>query len=248
MADLEVDKVEKEFPSRAEPLKVLRGVSLRLSAGENLAVVGPSGSGKSTLLHIIGALDSPTAGTVSLNGQNPFSLPEQQLARWRNDNIGFIFQDHHLLPQLSVVENVLLPAVAHGAVSGADRDRAEELVDAVGLSSRRDHRPAELSGGERQRVLVARALAVDAPILLLDEPTSALDAESEAQIRLGLDRLARGRTTLVIAHRLATVLDSDLILVMDRGRIVERGSHAELMALEGLYSELYALQFAGAAG
>ncbi|MCA9176752.1 MAG: ABC transporter ATP-binding protein [Planctomycetales bacterium] len=200
MADLEVDKVEKEFPSRAEPLKVLRGVSLRLSAGENLAVVGPSGSGKSTLLHIIGALDSPTAGTVSLNGQNPFSLPEQQLARWRNDNIGFIFQDHHLLPQLSVVENVLLPAVAHGAVSGADRDRAEELVDAVGLGSRRDHRPAELSGGERQRAAVARALLRKPPLVLADEPTGSLDEENAAAVARLLLKLQADGMLIVVTH------------------------------------------------
>ena len=141
-----------------EPLQVLRDVSLELSAGQNLAIVGPSGSGKSTLLYAIGTLDPPTQGTVTLGGQNPYVLAEAALARFRNQHIGFIFQDHHLLPQLSVLENVLIPTLAEGAPTAAQQQRARELLQRVGLQDRLDHRPAELSGGERGRVAVARAL------------------------------------------------------------------------------------------
>ena len=202
MAKLLVKDLHKEFPGFAEPLKVLRGVSLELSGGDQLAVVGPSGSGKSTLLHIIGALDEPTSGTVQLDGQNPFSLPESELARWRNDNIGFIFQEHHLLPQLTVAENVLLPAVAHGAVSDADRARATELIDQVGLGQRKDHRPAELSGGERQRAAVARSLLRNPALVLADEPTGSLDEENAAAVAKLLMKLQHDRILIVVTHSL----------------------------------------------
>src|SRR6478735_210558 len=157
MPDLVIDHVSKSFPTRAEPLVVLREVSLALSAGENAAILGPSGSGKSTLLHILGALDGPTSGTVTLRGQNPFELDEPGLAKFRNHNLGFIFQDHHLLPQLTVLENVLIPA-------------------------RAEHRPAELSGGERQRAGVARALLLKPLLLLADEPTGNLDRTNATAI------------------------------------------------------------------
>src|SRR5687768_15805474 len=148
---LTVEHLAKEYPTRAGPLRVLRDVNLRLERGEALAVMGPSGSGKSTLLHILGTLDRPTAGGVRLEGQDPFALPEPRLADFRNRHVGFVFQDHHLLPQCSVLENVLIPTL----VAAADREqvkaRARQLLDRVGLADRLDHRPAELSGGERQR-------------------------------------------------------------------------------------------------
>lgn len=200
MADLEVVNVTKEFPGSVEPLQVLRGVSLELSQGDNLAVVGPSGSGKSTLLHIMGALDRPTSGEVRLNGEKPFELPERQLAAWRNDNIGFIFQEHHLLPQLSVIENVLLPAVAHGAVTKEQQDRAAALVERVGLEDRQDHRPAELSGGERQRAAVARALMRSPALVLADEPTGSLDEENAATIAQLLLELQAKSMLVVVTH------------------------------------------------
>ena len=158
MPDLIVDRVSKEFPTRGEPLIVLRDVSLQLAAGQNAAILGPSGSGKSTLLHIIGTLDAPTSGSVRLKGDDPFALGERDLARFRNHHIGFVFQDHHLLPQLTVLENVLVPALAEGTPSREIADRARDLLGRVGLGERLDHRPAELSGGEKQRAGVARAL------------------------------------------------------------------------------------------
>ena len=158
MTELSVSDVTRVFPTRSEPLVVLRGCSLELEAGQNVAIVGPSGSGKSTLLYIVGTLDRPTAGSVRLAGQDPFTFDEPRLAAFRNERIGFVFQDHHLLPQCSVMENVLLPALATGSVTPELVERARDLVARVGLAARRDHRPAELSGGERQRAAVARAL------------------------------------------------------------------------------------------
>ena len=182
MADLVVDKIRKEFPTPVEPLVVLREASFSLNAGENAAILGPSGSGKSTLLHIIGTLDQPTAGSIQLDGSDPFTLDEVGLARFRNQRIGFIFQDHHLLPQLSVLENALIPALAVGSPDAKTVDRARELLDRVGLGSRLTHRPAELSGGERQRVGVARALLNQPMLLLADEPTGNLDRTNAQMI------------------------------------------------------------------
>ncbi|MEM8681469.1 MAG: ABC transporter ATP-binding protein, partial [Planctomycetota bacterium] len=172
---LVVDSVCKEFPTRSEPLRVLRDVSFQLAAGERVAIVGPSGSGKSTLLYILGALDTPTSGTVTLHGDDPFGMTTAELAAFRNRTLGFIFQDHHLLPQLSVLDNVRLAALANGTVSSVQTQRAHELIDRVGLSDREDHLPTELSGGERQRVAIARALLMRPKLLLADEPTGNLD-------------------------------------------------------------------------
>ena len=149
MSQLTVKELVREFPTRTDPLRILDGVSLELASGENMAILGPSGSGKSTLLHIIGTLDRPTSGSVRLGNDDPFRLAEAELAHFRNERIGLIFQDHHLLPQCSVLENVLIPTIAHGATTSAQIERARGLLDRVGLSQRLDHRPAELSGGER---------------------------------------------------------------------------------------------------
>ena len=135
MTKLSVQNLTKSFPTATEPLKVLRGVSLELSGGESLAIVGPSGSGKSTLLQILGTLDRPDEGVVTVDGENPFDLDDVQIAKWRNQRVGFIFQDHHLLPQLSVIENVLVPTLAAGKATDAQVSRATELLDAVGLAS-----------------------------------------------------------------------------------------------------------------
>jgi lipoprotein-releasing system ATP-binding protein len=216
---LSAQHLRKEFPTRGEPLVVLSDASLQLSAGENLAILGPSGSGKSTLLHILGTLDRPTSGDVRLDGENPFALDERALARFRNRKIGFIFQDHHLLPQLSVLENVLLPTIAEGAASQDSVDRARDLLDRVGLSNRLEHRPAELSGGERQRVAVARAL-INRPLLLLaDEPTGNLDRNTAMSVgKLLLDLPTQEKTMLVVVtHSL------ELAELFDTRRHIEEG-------------------------
>ena len=195
---LEVQKVSKQYPTAAGPLSVLSNVDLSLKPGDAAAIMGPSGSGKSTLLYILGALEPPTSGTVALDGRNPFGLDPTALAAFRNDQIGFVFQDHCLLPQCTVVENVLIPTLVAKNSDGSVA-RARELVDQVGLAARADHRPAALSGGERQRVAIARALIRAPRLLLCDEPTGNLDrtaAENVASVLLDLHR--RQQTILVI--------------------------------------------------
>ncbi len=178
---LVVNNLGKDYPTRSGPLTVLRGVNLDLQRGNALAVMGPSGSGKSTLLHILGTLDRPTAGSVRLDGQDPFALSERALADFRNRHIGFIFQDHHLLPQCSVLENVLIPTLVSNGSPTEYRAFARQLLERVGLAARLDHRPAELSGGERQRVAVARSLVLKPALLLADEPTGNLDRTRAAR-------------------------------------------------------------------
>lgn len=198
---LEVTHLGHDYPTRGEPLCVLRDVTFQLEAGESLAVMGPSGSGKSTLLHLLGTLDRPTRGAIHLDNQDPFALPEPQLADFRNQNVGFVFQDHHLLPQCSVLENVLIPAlVNHRSQSGDVEQWARQLLERVGLSARLSHRPAELSGGERQRVAVARALVLKPKLLLADEPTGNLDritAQSIAGLLLELHKQEKNILVLV---------------------------------------------------
>jgi lipoprotein-releasing system ATP-binding protein len=221
---LTVTDLTKDYPTRAEPLRVLRGISLELSPGENVAVVGPSGSGKSTLLHIVGTLDAPTSGEVSLNDVNPFGLHERELARFRNENIGFIFQEHHLLPQLSVLENTLIPAIAQHGPGAETVARARDLLERVGLGKRLEHRPAELSGGEKQRVAVARALLNQPALLLADEPTGSLDRTNATAVgKLLMDLQEQENTMLIVvthSMELAELLQRQLEL--DDGRLVER--------------------------
>ena len=211
MAKLIVDQVTKEYPTRAEPLAVLRGVSLDLERGQNLAIVGPSGSGKSTLLSIIGTLEPPTSGRVLLDGQDPSRLDEPALAAFRNRRIGFVFQDHYLLPQCSVLENVLVPTVAGGATRPEAIDRARLLLDRVGLAERLEHRPAELSGGERQRAALARALINRPELLLADEPTGNLDRTTADRVgRLLLELQQQEQMMLIVvthSQRLAAMME-----------------------------------------
>lgn len=198
MSGLVVTNVTKQFPTRSEDLSVLRGVSLAREPGENVAILGPSGSGKSTLLHILGTLDRPTSGTVTLGGEDPFQLNEDQLAGFRNRHVGFVFQDHHLLPQLSVLENVLIPVLAEGRPDEAAVARARDLLARVGLSGRLEHRPGELSGGERQRVGVARALIRQPKLILADEPTGNLDRTNALAVGRLLVDLQREELAILV--------------------------------------------------
>jgi len=198
MAQLVVEHLVKEFVTPAGPLAVLRDVSFTLEQGRSLAVLGPSGSGKSTLLHIVGTLDYPTSGRVLLGDHDPFQLAEPDLAAFRNQNIGFVFQEHHLLPQLSVLENTLIPALALGSPSREQVDRARMLLERVGLTSRLDHRPSQLSGGERQRVAIARALLQQPALVLADEPTGNLDRDTAHAVAHLLLDLQRAEQTILI--------------------------------------------------
>lgn len=202
---LQVQQLSKEYTTRSGPLSVLRDVNFELQRGAALAVMGPSGSGKSTLLHILGTLDRPSAGNVRLAGKDPFALSESDLADFRNRNVGFIFQDHHLLPQCTVLENVLIPTLV---ADGAQEQWARELLHRVGLSQRLDHRPAELSGGERQRVAVARSLIHRPALLLADEPTGNLDrktAKTVAELLLNLHQ--QEQTVLVVVTHSAELAE-----------------------------------------
>src|SRR3990172_6561925 len=199
---LKASHLTKSYPTPRGELRVLSDVSLGLQRGDAACIMGPSGSGKSTLLYLLGALEPPSSGTVTLDGQDPYALGEREQSAFRNRRIGFVFQDHALLPQCSVLENVLTPTlVAPPAEREAarDADRAREILDRVGLSDRLDHRPGELSGGEKQRVALARALIRDPLLLLCDEPTGNLDsASADAVASLLLDLHARNQTILVV--------------------------------------------------
>jgi lipoprotein-releasing system ATP-binding protein len=195
---LEVSGVTKDYITPRGPLPILSGVNLSLKRGDAAAIMGPSGAGKSTLLYILGALEQPTSGTVTLDGRNPFQLTEKEAAAFRNQSIGFIFQDHCLLPQCSVLENVLVPTLV-GSPDAAYPDRARKLLGQVGLADRLDHRPAELSGGEKQRVALARALIRKPLLLLCDEPTGNLDqASAEVVASLLLELHQQQETILVV--------------------------------------------------
>ncbi len=202
---LALDNVHKEYGTGAQTLSILRGISLNLDHGQSAAVVGPSGCGKSTLLNIIGGLDYPSSGTVTIREKVLSELPEKDLALLRNHEIGFVFQLHHLLPQCTVWENVMVPTLPFSGQNTTQvRERAENLLDTVGLLERRDHRPAELSGGERQRVAVVRALINEPSVLLADEPTGSLDPETATSLIELLVRLNRDQnvTLVVVTHAL----------------------------------------------
>lgn len=195
---LTVTDLSKEYPTARGPLRVLSHVSLDLAPGDAAAIMGPSGTGKSSLLYILGGLEPPTSGIVTLDGTNPYQLGERALAAFRNKSVGFVFQDHCLLPQCTVLENVLVPTLV-APDRAHDETRARDLIQRVGLADRIDHRPAALSGGERQRVAIARALVRQPRLLLCDEPTGNLDrsaADNVAQVLLDLH--GAQRTILVI--------------------------------------------------
>jgi len=194
---LKVEHVSKEYPTPRGTLKILSDISLSLQRGDALSIVGPSGSGKSTLLYILGALEPPTSGTVTLDDQDPFSLKPKELAAFRNKQIGFVFQDHCLLPQCSVMENVLTPTLVSQNAHNALAD-ARLLLEQVGLADRFEHRPAELSGGEKQRVAIARALIMKPQLLLCDEPTGNLDRKSGEIVADLLFQLHQNQRTILV--------------------------------------------------
>lgn len=194
---LKVENISKEYPTPAGPLKIVSDVSLELPQGSAVSIMGPSGSGKSTLLYILGALETPTSGTVTLDDQNPFLLDAKKLAAFRNQRIGFVFQDHCLLPQCSVIENVLTPTLV-SSPNGSVTERARDLLTQVGLQERLTHHPSQLSGGEKQRVALARALIMKPRLLLCDEPTGNLDQRSADVVAGMLLDIHRQANTILI--------------------------------------------------
>ena len=220
---LKTENLHKTYRTTAEELEVLKGVNLEIKKGEFVSVIGPSGSGKSTLLHIIGTLDRPTRGKVYLNSVDLYANSDTTLSRIRNNAIGFVFQFHHLLPEFTALENVVLPARIGGRLDSECVKRGKDLLCEVGLEERAEHRPAELSGGERQRVAVARALMNEPEIVLADEPSGNLDRKNSDILRNFMLKLNKEKqvTFLVMTHNedLASTADRKFCLV--DGRVLE---------------------------
>jgi lipoprotein-releasing system ATP-binding protein len=220
-AALELREVRRIFKQAGTELTVLNGVDLVLSAGKVTALVGPSGAGKSTLLHIAGLLERPDDGVVLIGGEDCGSLSEERRTLLRRSHIGFVYQFHHLLPEFSALENVMLPQMIAGVARRSARGKAAELLDRVGLGPRAGHRPARLSGGEQQRVAIVRALANDPEILLADEPTGNLDhATGESVMDTLLDLVRRtGLAALIATHNLDLARRLDRIVALEDGRL-----------------------------
>jgi putative ABC transport system ATP-binding protein len=239
---LELRQVSKVYGSGASELHALSEVDLSVERGELVAVMGPSGSGKSTLLTIAGSLEEPTSGEVLVDGTDLATVSRTDRAKLRRRSIGYVFQDFNLLPGLKAIENVTLPLELDGLSSKNARSAARRAMAELDVADRRDHFPDELSGGERQRVAIARTILKRPPILLFDEATSALDTRTEKSIQESLRTISQGVTTLIIAHRLSTVVDADEIVVLEGGQVAERGRHAELLARGGVYAAMWARQ------
>ncbi len=220
MSELRAEGIEKQFRTAEDTLQILRGVDLAVRSGESIAILGVSGAGKSTLLHILGGLERPSAGRVSWDGQDLYALASAELARFRNEKLGFVFQFHHLLPEFTALENVMMPCLLGGWPRRRASERAAELLDSVGLAPRKEHSPGKLSGGERQRVAIARALVLSPPVILADEPTGNLDPHSAASVEellLSLNREARTALVLVTHNeKLASRLTKKCYLVEGR--------------------------------
>ncbi|EEF60551.1 ABC transporter related-protein [Pedosphaera parvula Ellin514] len=222
---LKLSDVTLRYDSGAGPVEVLKGVSLEVKGGESLAIIGPSGSGKSTLLNVIGTLDRPASGLVALAGEDLSQLNDVQLASVRNNRIGFIFQAHYLLPQCTVLENVLVPTLPGGKSDSREKapERAQRLLKRVGLGDRTHHRPGQLSGGERQRTAVVRALINQPQLLLADEPTGSLDRASAQELATLLLELNReeGVTLIVVTHALDLAHKMGRVLELNDGRLTQ---------------------------
>ncbi len=211
--------IEKNFDS----LKVLKGIDLEINKGEIVSIVGPSGAGKTTLLQIIGTLDRPDAGKILYDGEDIMSYKDNQLAQFRNKNIGFVFQFHQLLPEFSVLENVAMPALIGGVSRSTAFNRAKELIDYLGITERLSHRPAQLSGGERQRAAVARALINSPKVILADEPSGSLDTQNRNELHKLFFNLRRdlGQTFIIVTHDETLAADTDRIIYMRDGLITD---------------------------
>ncbi len=218
---IRTEDLRKSFAIGRDTIDVLCSINLTVARGEIVGLVGASGAGKSTLLHLLGGLDRPTAGTITVDGVPVDRLREAELEPFRNRTIGFVFQFHHLLPEFTALENVMMPGLIRGLAQPEMRERARRTLDSVGLGARLGHRPGQLSGGEQQRVAIARALVLEPPVVLADEPTGNLDTHTGEDVIAVLKRLhqARGTTFLIVTHNEKLALEADRIIRMVDGRI-----------------------------
>jgi lipoprotein-releasing system ATP-binding protein len=218
---LKAVEVYKEFQNGPEITKVLRGINLEVQQGDVVIIIGPSGVGKSTLLHLIGSLDKPSSGDIHINGQNVFEMQDQKLALFRNKNIGFVFQFHHLLPEFTALENVMLPGMMYEKDLEVVEKKARDLLSEVSLDNRLHHKPNQLSGGERQRVAVARALINKPKLVLADEPTGNLDKHnSESLYRLILDLNEKyNQTFIIVTHNELMAEKASLVIELEDGQV-----------------------------
>ncbi len=213
--------LKKRFEQDGRTLDVLRGIDLTIGAGERVSIVGPSGAGKSTLLHCLGTLDLPTEGSLQIAGFDVLKLPRNELAKLRGTQLGFVFQFHHLLPEFTALENVMMPGLVQRLPRVAMEKKASDLLNLVGLAPRATHRPGELSGGEQQRVALARAMVLEPKILFADEPTGNLDSATSAQVQELFLRISRehGTTLVVVTHDMGLARAMDRIISMRDGSI-----------------------------
>ena len=235
---IEIKHLSKTFQMKDGAVNALKDINLTIPDGSIYGIIGMSGAGKSTLVRCINLLERPTEGSVVIDGTAMETLNAAQLRERRRD-ITMIFQQFNLLMQRSCLKNICFPMELAGVKKADAEKRARELLEVVGLPDKANAYPAQLSGGQKQRIAIARALATDPKVLLCDEATSALDNESEILVGQSLDKLAKGRTTLTIAHRLTTIKNADRILVLGKDGIEEEGSHEELLAKKGIYYRLW---------
>lgn len=221
MSFIIMKNIHKIYKNGQKELRVLKGINLTIEKGKTIAIIGASGAGKSTLLHILGTIDQPTEGELFYNQQNVFSYDNKKLASFRNKNIGFVFQFHHLLPEFSALENIMMPILINRKSLPEAKEKALQLLDDVGLSSRENHKPGELSGGEQQRVAIARALSNNPELLLADEPTGNLDSNTSNKIFQVLNTINKeySVTMIVVTHNHVLGESTDFCLKMVDGRL-----------------------------
>ena len=246
MTLLEVKNLKKIYTTRfgGNQVQALSNVNFSVEEKEYVAIMGESGSGKTTLLNILAALDKPTSGKVYLKGRDLGEIRNKEMAAFRRQNLGFVFQDFNLLDTFSLEDNIYLPMVLSGKKYPEMSQKLKPIAQQLGITQLLKKFPYEVSGGQKQRLCIARALLKKPKILILDEATSSVDTRTEVLIQKAMDNLMKGRTSFVIAHRLSTIRDADMILVMKDGSIIEQGTHDELIAKGGFYHTLYNSQFA----
>ena len=238
---IELKHLGKIYSSASGSVEALKDVNLTIADGEIFGIIGLSGAGKSTLVRCINLLERPTSGEVWVDGQNLTALSEKALLQVRRQ-IGMIFQSFNLLEQRSVLRNVCFPLEISGTPKAKAKKRAEELLKVVGLADKAASFPSQLSGGQKQRVAIARMLTKKTPVIVFDDSLSAVDTETDEKIRSALDRDLGGATTIIISHRITTLLDCDNILVLEKGRVSQLGSPKELLAQPGIFRKIYDMQ------